>query len=82
MVRRFGGTSALLQLAALGPATMLIDSLIYLTYFLSIATTSKMARALAQRDYKSLQTTSSHIMGVAGVLGLAVSIIVLLAIHS
>jgi Na+-driven multidrug efflux pump len=73
MVGRFGGgDAALLQLAALGPATMLIDSLLYLTYFLSIATTSKMAKALAQRDYKSLQTTSSHIMGVAGILGFCV----------
>lgn len=39
--------SAVVQIAALGPATTLFDSLIYTTYFLAIATTNKLAPGLA-----------------------------------
>lgn len=39
--------SSVLQIAALGPATTLFDSLIYTTYFLAIATTNQLAPALA-----------------------------------
>jgi len=39
--------NAVLQIAALGPATTLFDSLIYTTYFLAIATTNQLAPALA-----------------------------------
>jgi len=60
---------ALVQLAALGPATMLIDSLVYLTYFLSIATTCQMAHALAKHDWNKMISTASQIMGIAGILG-------------
>ncbi len=69
MGRQSSSTLALTQLAALGPATMLIDSMVYLTYFLSIATTSKLATSLAQFDYRDLQVTCSHILGIAGILG-------------
>eukprot|EP00536_Pseudo-nitzschia_multiseries_P011094 jgi/Psemu1/326311/estExt_fgenesh1_pg.C_3620006 len=40
--------SAVVQIAALGPATTLFDSLIYTTYFLAIATTNQLAPSLAQ----------------------------------
>lgn len=39
--------SAVVQIAALGPATTLFDSLIYTTYFLAIATTNQLAPGLA-----------------------------------
>eukprot|EP00537_Pseudo-nitzschia_pungens_P002015 CAMPEP_0172357142 /NCGR_PEP_ID=MMETSP1060-20121228/1525_1 /TAXON_ID=37318 /ORGANISM="Pseudo-nitzschia pungens, Strain cf. cingulata" /LENGTH=688 /DNA_ID=CAMNT_0013077659 /DNA_START=308 /DNA_END=2374 /DNA_ORIENTATION=+ len=39
--------SAVVQIAALGPATTLFDSLIYTTYFLAIATTNQLAPDLA-----------------------------------
>eukprot|EP00978_Attheya_sp_CCMP212_P009760 scaffold23241_cov56-Attheya_sp.AAC.4 len=43
-------TSGSLELAALGPATMMFDSCIYLTYFLAIAATNQVASALAARE--------------------------------
>lgn len=39
--------SAVVQIAALGPATTLFDSLIYTTYFLAISTTNQLAPRLA-----------------------------------
>ena len=39
--------SAVVQIAALGPATTLFDSLIYTTYFLAISTTNQLAPGLA-----------------------------------
>ena len=39
--------SAIYQIAALGPATTLFDSLIYTTYFLAISTTNQLAPGLA-----------------------------------
>lgn len=64
------------QLASLGPATTLCDSLLYLTYFLAIATTNKLAPDLARRRYRRLQTTTSHVLGVAGVLGVAMTALI------
>ena len=64
-----GQYSHVLQLAALGPATMLMDSAIYLTYFLAIATTNTVANGLAKQDYRELQTATSQVMGLATVLG-------------
>ena len=69
-------SNAVMQMAALGPATMLIDSLVYLTYFLSIATTSTISKALAEKDTRKLQKTSSQIMGIATALGVLVTLIV------
>ena len=71
--------SSTVQLAALGPATTLTDSLLYLTYFLAIATTNRIAaeRALP-RNYRQLQQTTSHVLGVAVVLGLAVTLVAIL----
>lgn len=68
--------NAVVQVAALGPATTLIDSLQYLTYFLAMATTSQLAKFLALKDYRKLQETTSQILGVAAVLGVLISAIV------
>ena len=64
-------SNAVTQLAALGPATTLIDSLIYATYFLSIATTNTIAGALARNDGEQLRTTTAHVVTVAILLGLS-----------
>lgn len=69
---------AILQLASLGPATTLYDSLLYLTYFLAIATTNKLAPDIALRRYRSLQQTTSHVLGVSLVLGAATTVVVML----
>ena len=64
-----GQYSNVLQLAALGPATMLMDSAIYLTYFLAIATTNIVANGIAKQDYRQLQTSTSQVLGLATILG-------------
>lgn len=64
-----GQYSNVVQLAALGPATMLMDSAIYLTYFLAIATTNTVANGLAKQDYRELQTATSQVLGLATLLG-------------
>lgn len=64
-----GQYANVLQLAALGPATMLIDSAVYLTYFLAIATTNTIANALSTKNYRKLQTTTSEVLGLAAILG-------------
>ena len=69
------GRSATTQLASLGPATTLIDSALYLTYFLAIATTNLISRGLAMKDYRKLRKTTSNILGVATLLGLATSVV-------
>ena len=69
--------SAVLQIAALGPATTLFDSAIYITYFLAIATTNQVAPALAKKKWKELRTSTSHILGLSVVLGLMVSATIL-----
>ena len=66
--------SSVIQLAALGPATMLCDSSIFLTYFIGLAATNQIARASAKKDWKSQIETSSHVMGVSIALGAFISI--------
>lgn len=63
------GRTAVTQLASLGPATTMYDSLLYMCYFLAIATTNKLAPAYAQKKYRELQITTSHVLGVSAVLG-------------
>jgi Na+-driven multidrug efflux pump len=48
---------------------MLMDSAIYLTYFLAIATTNSVANGLAKQDYRELQTATSQVLGLATLLG-------------
>jgi Na+-driven multidrug efflux pump len=74
-----GSVSAVVQLASLGPATTLIDSLLYLTYFLAIATTNLAAPALSEQKYRQLQETVSHVLSVAVVMGLVVTATVFFA---
>jgi Na+-driven multidrug efflux pump len=64
-----GQTATVVQLAALGPATMLIDSSFYLTYFLAISTTNTMATNIAKGDYKSMVQAASQVLTVAAALG-------------
>ena len=55
----------MVQLAALGPATTLCDSSIYLMLFISMATTNKLARAFAKRDLGEQIRTMSHVLGLS-----------------
>lgn len=61
--------NAVVQIAALGPATTLYDSAIYMTYFLAIAATNQLAPKLARNDYQGLRQTTSHLMGLAVLFG-------------
>lgn len=65
-----------IQLAALGPATMLCDNAFYLTYFLAMATTNQLATASAKNDEKLQVKTTSHALGVASILGLIISAVI------
>jgi Na+-driven multidrug efflux pump len=72
--------NAVLQLAAMGPATTLVDAMMYTTYFLALATTNMLARSLAgAKDYRSLLKTTSHVLGVATVLGCIVTVLLFTA---
>lgn len=64
-----GQTATVVQLAALGPATMLIDSCLYMTYFLAISTTNTMATNIAKGDYQHMVKTSSQVLSVAAACG-------------
>jgi Na+-driven multidrug efflux pump len=61
--------SAIVQIAALGPATTLYDSEIYTTYFLAIATTNQLAPILAKKKWKELRERTSILMGLSLLLG-------------
>ena len=61
--------SSLIQLAALGPATTVCDSCIYLTLFLSMATTNKLAKAFAKEDLSEQIQTLSHVLGASLAVG-------------
>eukprot|EP00804_Cyclotella_cryptica_P013259 CCRYP_007024-RA/>CCRYP_007024-RA protein AED:0.15 eAED:0.15 QI:0/0/0/1/0/0/4/0/535 len=71
------GRYALVQLAALGPATMLCDSSMYLTFFIAMATTNKLANSFAKYDLEEQITTVSHVMAIS----LTVGIILFLGIN-
>eukprot|EP00566_Odontella_aurita_P007057 CAMPEP_0113530048 /NCGR_PEP_ID=MMETSP0015_2-20120614/2724_1 /TAXON_ID=2838 /ORGANISM="Odontella" /LENGTH=755 /DNA_ID=CAMNT_0000428729 /DNA_START=189 /DNA_END=2456 /DNA_ORIENTATION=+ /assembly_acc=CAM_ASM_000160 len=71
-----GSSAAVIALASLGPATLLTDNALYLTYFLSIATTNKLAPALARKDWDGMVRTTSHVLGVAAVLGAAITALI------
>jgi Na+-driven multidrug efflux pump len=51
--------SGVVQIAALGPATTLFDSLIYTTYFLAMVTTNQIAPALASAAKKESKNINS-----------------------
>ena len=68
--------SSVVQLAALGPATMLCDSSLYLTMFIAMATTNKLATAFAKNDVKDQIQTMSHVLGVSLVVGTLVFLLI------
>lgn len=55
-----GTRSSSLELASLGPATVLCDSLIYCISFLAVATTNLQATALANNDLAEAQKVFEH----------------------
>lgn len=59
-----------------GPATLVIDNLIYLTYFLGIATTNKIAKEYAENDHKAQMTTISNVLGLSLAMGLIITFLV------
>lgn len=61
--------SSVVQLAALGPATTVCDSCIYLTLFLSMAATNKLAKAFAKEDLRKQIQTLSHVLGASLAVG-------------
>jgi len=73
--------SSVIQLAALGPATMLCDSSIYLTLFIAMATTNKLARAFAREDVDDQITTLSHVMGVSLSVGTLITVLIFFRGH-
>lgn len=68
--------SSVVQLASLGPATMLCDSSIYLTFFIAMATTNKLATSFAKKDVEEQVTTVSHVMAISLVVGAFLSLII------
>ncbi|EXC24670.1 hypothetical protein L484_008441 [Morus notabilis] len=68
------GQGSSLELAALGPGTVLCDNLSYVFMFLSIATSNMVATALAKRDKKEVQ----HHISVLLFVGLACGSLMLL----
>mmetsp|Transcript_22229 Transcript_22229/g.33944 ORF Transcript_22229/g.33944 Transcript_22229/m.33944 type:complete len:454 (-) Transcript_22229:415-1776(-) len=71
--------NAVMQLASMGPATTLMDSLFYMTYFLAIATTNQIAPALTVKDYPRLRRITSDVFGVATALGVLITLFVWVA---
>jgi Na+-driven multidrug efflux pump len=71
------GSASVIQLAALGPATTLLDTLLYMTYFLALSTTNLLTQGLAERDWRGLQRWTSFLMTVALLVGTSVTALVL-----
>jgi Na+-driven multidrug efflux pump len=61
--------SAIVQIAALGPATILYDSEMYTTYCLASTTTNQLAPLLAKKKWKELRERTSVLMGLSVLLG-------------
>ena len=68
--------SSVVQLASLGPATMLCDSSIYLTFFIAMATTNKLATSFAKKDVEEQITTVSHVMAISLAVGALLCLII------
>lgn len=67
------GAKSVVQLASLGPATTLMDTLLYMTYFLALSTTNLLTQGLAQKDWRGLQRWTSYLLTVAVIVGGSVS---------
>lgn len=63
----------LLQLAAMGPSTTLMDLSLYCTYFLSLAVTSQLTSAVAVKNWRDCQTATSQALAVAVITGCLVT---------
>lgn len=74
-----GRKSSTLELAALGPATMVIDSAVYLLAFLSISTNNIVGQALALEREDSTKSLYLQRKAVSNALGLAACIGVFMA---
>ena len=75
-VGRYASQSSVIQLAALGPATMLCDCTMYLTTFISMATTNKLAMSFARNDVESTVSTVSHVMGLSLAVGACITLLI------
>jgi Na+-driven multidrug efflux pump len=70
-----GVSQETIQLAALGPATMVCDNAFYLVYFLAIAVTNQLASSSGNSNSESIQIkTTSHALGVASILGTIITL--------
>ena len=69
-----GSDQLVTQLAAMGLATTLMDTLVYTTYFLAIATTTQIAEQAAHRHYRQLQLSASRLLGFAILCGCLVTV--------
>ncbi|KAL6346497.1 hypothetical protein AAG906_000115 [Vitis piasezkii] len=67
------GRGSSLELAALGPGTVLCDNMSYVFMFLSIATSNMVATALARKDKKEVQ----HQISILLFVGLACGVLML-----
>ncbi|CAK9207998.1 unnamed protein product [Sphagnum troendelagicum] len=68
------GQSSSLELAALGPGTVLCDNLCYVFMFLSVATSNLIATSLAQKDEDEAAGHLSRLLFVAVTCGVAMLI--------
>ncbi|XP_002962420.2 protein DETOXIFICATION 46, chloroplastic [Selaginella moellendorffii] len=69
------GTSSSLELAALGPGTVLCDGLSYLFMFLSVATSNLIATSLAHKDRDAAANHLARLLFVALACGVGVLVI-------
>ncbi|KAL7572761.1 hypothetical protein ACA910_009025 [Epithemia clementina (nom. ined.)] len=67
------GAKSVVQLASMGPATTLMDTLIYMTYFLALGTTNLLSEGLAGKRWREVQETTSNILSVAALFGLGLT---------
>ncbi|XP_056160899.1 protein DETOXIFICATION 46, chloroplastic-like [Syzygium oleosum] len=65
------GQGSSIELAALGPGTVLCDNMSYVFMFLSIATTNMVATSLARRDKNEVQYQISILLFIGLVCGLS-----------
>jgi Na+-driven multidrug efflux pump len=63
------GARGVMQLAAMSPSTTLMDTLLWSTYFLALATTNQLAEQQARGEYRNLQITTSRLLSLALISG-------------
>jgi Na+-driven multidrug efflux pump len=74
-----GSDRLVVQLAAMGLATTYMDLLVYMMYFLAIATTTMIAELVALSNYRQLQISTSRLLGFAILCGSLVTAFTLLS---